>query len=205
MKIKRYQWLILFLLIVIAGMNQAQDFEQSPFGFHPAGIPDGRIRDYTNARDIGVKWARDGVYAFWILCAPNLNGSYDFNGFIDPIKNTYISYDEQWITIPSDMYIPANISDEHLIPIIQANPDQYADFVYRLIERYDGDENLGCILDNGVDCYKAGDGQYPVQEVIAAFQANPIKYWQVGNKVGKDTAFALVQRITYHAIRLADS
>lgn len=98
----------------------------------------------------------------------------------------------------------ANISDEHLIPIIRANPAQYADFVYRLVERYDGDEDLGCIFNNGGDCYKEGDGQYPAPSVIAAFQANPSKYWQVG-KVGKDTSFALVQRITYNAIKLADS
>jgi len=204
MKTILFKFVILLIAVTLNSDTIAQVSEYSPFGFHPAGILFGKKRDYTCAQDIGVKWVRDGVYAFWNLVDPKLDGSFDFNGFIDSKKN-YISYDEQWSTIPNEMHILANISDEHLIPLIHANQDKYFDFVYRLVERYDGDENLGCILNNGVDCYKKGDGQYPSQKVITALKVNPIKYWQVGNKVGKDTSFAMVQRITYNAIKLADS
>jgi hypothetical protein len=176
----------------------------SPFGFHPASVAEGEGRVYTYAQDIGVGWSREGVYAFWELADQGLNGWYDFNGFVDPKKGVTINYDTQWSAVPPDVSILANISDKQSIPFIQSNPVQYADFVYRLVERYDGDGDLGCTESDGFDCYNPEDGQHPAPAVISAMAANPIKYWQVGNQIGEDEAFAQVQELTYQAVKRAD-
>lgn len=50
-------------------------FEDSPFGFHPAsvykpGYPD---NGFIDAQKIGVRWSRQGVYAYWFLIQPDLS------------------------------------------------------------------------------------------------------------------------------------
>lgn len=99
-----------------------------------------------------------------------------------------------------------------------AGPDQeaiYQEFVTRTVERYDGDGDFGCV-EQAPDCYFAGDGEHPSQEVIARFQANPIKFWQVCNKVtdtcdGSDcpatyaAKFARAQELTYKGVKAADA
>ena len=63
----------------------------------------------------------------------------------------------------------------------------YQEYVEKLVERYDGDSDLGC-TQNAPDCYKPGDNEYPSQSLIDVLQMNPIQYWQVCNQV-TDTCF----------------
>jgi len=49
------------------------------------------------------------------------------------------------------------------------------------VERYDGDDDLGCIM-SSPDCYGVGDGLYPDETLQNALEQNPIKYWQVENE-----------------------
>jgi hypothetical protein len=154
----------------------------SPFGFHPAsvyrqGYPD---NGFVDAQNIGVRWTRQGVYAFWFLIQPDLDQQiYDFN-----------LYDRQWSAVPQGINILANIAPQgHIdegrclpgswLPVDEA---KYAAFVRATVERYDGD---------GVD------------DMLGL--ANPIKYWQVGNEPDNQrrSGFAQLQRITYQAIKEA--
>ncbi|MFA6000634.1 MAG: hypothetical protein WC828_00755, partial [Thermoleophilia bacterium] len=153
---------------------------ESPFGFHPArvsrrGYPDS---GYKDAQNIGVGWAREGVYAFWFLVQPDLNSpDYDFS-----------VYDKQWGSVPASMRILANISPQGPVdegrflkgsykPVDEA---KYLAFVRATIERYDGD----------------GVNDMPGLK-------NPIKYWQVSNEPNnsKTRDFATLQKITYTAIK----
>lgn len=61
---------------------------ESPFGFHPASVAKQGYNNngYGDASNIGVKWTRDGVYAYWFLVQPDLaSQTYDFT-----------QYDNQW-------------------------------------------------------------------------------------------------------------
>lgn len=54
----------------------------SPFGFHPASVGKyGYARNgYADAEEIGVRWTREGVYAFWFLVQRDLTKQqYDFS------------------------------------------------------------------------------------------------------------------------------
>jgi hypothetical protein len=93
--------------------------------------------------------------------------------------------------------------------------DTYFQFVKGVVERYDGDNDIGCIQDSP-DCYNQGDNDYPNQELIERFEKNPIRYWQVCNQLfdiceGRECMdtyaqkFAEVQKITYQAVKEADS
>ena len=157
---------------------------ESPFGFHPAGVFEPGYQDngYLDAQSIGVRWTREGIYAFWFLVQPNLNQQvYDFT-----------LYDRQWLAVPEGINILANIAPQgHLdegrclpgswIPVDLA---EYVAFVEATVERYDGDGIGEGDFDGGV------------------FQ-NPVKYWQVGNEPNERTTsgFALLQQITYQAIK----
>jgi hypothetical protein len=160
------------------------DYEDSPFGFHPAniykiGYPD---NGFVDAQNIGVRWHRPSVYAFWFLIQPSLNDAiYDWT-----------MYDEQYGLVPQGMNILANIAPENpgspqgytlqgsYIPV---DEEKYSEFVRLTVERYDGD----------------GTDDMPGL-------TNPIKYWQVGNEPHADlSGFADLQRITYLAIKEADS
>ena len=156
--------------------------EDSPFGFHPAGVfkPGYPDNGYSDATNIGVRWAREGVYAFWFLVQPDLNQQvYDFS-----------LYDQQYGSIPTDLNILANIAPQGPIdegrclpgswlPVDEA---QYTAFVVATIERYDGD---------GIDDMPG--------------LVNPIKHWQVGNEPDdqRRSDFAELQRITYQSIKQA--
>ena len=155
--------------------------EGSPFGFHPAlaakiGYAD---NGYKDAQTIGVKWTREGVYAFWFKVQPDLNKQvYDFS-----------LYDQQWSKVPKSMRILGNIAPQGIADLGYCRPNSYLPvdeqkyiaFVKATVERYDGD---------GVDDMPG--------------LANPIKYWQVGNEPnGAIPGFADLQRITYTAIKEA--
>jgi len=155
-------------------------YEDSPFGFHPAsvykpGYPD---KGFVDAQNIGVRWHRPPVYAYWFLVQPDLDRQvYDFS-----------RYDQEYGSVPPGIHILANIAPQGPIdegrclpgswlPVDEA---KYVAFVKATVERYDGD---------GVDDMPG--------------VANPIKYWQVGNEPNNQqrSGFAQLQRITYQAIK----
>ncbi len=157
--------------------------QDSPFGFHPANASKPGYADsgFSDATNIGVRWARQGVYAFWFLVQTNLDEQvYDFS-----------LYDRQWRDVPAEMHILANISPDisksphgYVLPgsYLPVDEAKYAAFVRATVERYDGD---------GVDDMPG--------------LMNPIKYWQVDNEPNDVTCtnFADLQRITYQAIKEA--
>lgn len=178
--------LILFLLFSYVGISfgsaaeNLTDGGNSPFGFHTAGVfkPGYVDNGFADAQNIGVKWAREGVYAYWFLIQPDIAvEEYDFS-----------MHDEQWRRVPAGMNILANIAPQGHIDEGYALPgsympidaDKYIAFVKAAVERYDGD---------GID---------DMTEL-----QNPIKYWQVGNEpsVYQASGFADLQRITYSAIK----
>lgn len=155
----------------------------SPFGFHPAGIfvPDYPANGFADAEEIGVRWHRPPVYAFWFLVQPDRN---------DPAYD-WTLLDEQYAAVPASIRILANIAPDHprsphgyALPdsFIPIDEDAYTAFVAAAVERYDGD---------GVD------------DLPGLVQ--PILHWQVGNEPNHQTTsgFATLQRITYQAIKQA--
>ena len=166
------------VLEITAGSGTAE----SPFGFHPARVsmPGYSDNGFTDAENIGVGWAREGIYALWFLVEPDLSKTeYDFE-----------LHDRQWRDVPSSLHILANIAPQGPIDEGRCKPGswiptdtaRYTAFVKATVERYDGD---------GVD---------DMPELT-----NPIRYWQVGNEpseLGRKD-FAQLQRITYDAIKEA--
>lgn len=179
------------------------NYEDSPFGFHPADVSINNYPDngFIDASNIGVKWARQGLYAFWFLVQPDINlPNYDFS-----------KYDEQWRDVPVNINILANIA---VIPMPLIRPERrnqpaasnrghserekakkyvkegsflpvdekkYVAFVRAAVERYDGD----------------GINDMPGLK-------NPIKYWQVGNEPpGGLTDYAEFLKLNYNAIKEA--
>jgi hypothetical protein len=149
---------------------------ESPFGFHPASVskPGYNNNGFNHASDIGIKWAREGVYAYWFLIQPDLSKQeYNFS-----------LHDEQWRNVPSGMNILANIAPQGSTDEGYALPGSYTPvdtvkyiaFVKATVERYDGD----------------GTNDMPGLQ-------NPIKHWQVGNEpsVVRAKDFAELQRIIY--------
>jgi hypothetical protein len=151
---------------------------ESPFGFHPASVAKQGYSNngYGDAQNIGVKWTRQGIYAFWFLVQPDLNkAEYDFS-----------KYDQQWSAVPAGMHILANIAPQGPIDEGRCLPgsyfpvdeQKYIAFVKAVVQRYGG------------DLY------------AAAGLAAPIKFWQVGNEPNTaKSGFADLQRITYRAIK----
>lgn len=169
-------------LAAIFEANNPSLSAMSPFGFHPAGVFKAGYTNngYDDAQNIGVKWTRQGVYAYWFLIQPDLEKQeYDFS-----------LYDRQWGDVPAGMNILANIAPQgktdegYCVPgsYLPVDINKYTDFVKATVERYDGD----------------GIADMPGL-------ANPIKYWQVGNEPSAlwATGFAGLQRITYVAIKEA--
>lgn len=155
---------------------------ESPFGFHPAEIskPGYPGNGFVDAQNIGVKWTRQGLYAFWFIVQPDLGDpTYDFT-----------LYDKLYGNIPTDISILANIAPQGPIDEgrcitdtwIPTNVGQYTTFVTATVERYDG------------------DGANDMPGLV-----NPIKYWQVGNEPSelRRSGFAELQRMTYQAIKQA--
>lgn len=197
-----------------AGSVQADSYEDSPFGGMAAVFPDQTRTfggDYSYALDMGLKWNRGMTYFYWEVLDPRADGHYNFKQFLEPNKGVQISFDEELSEIPAGIYTLANIStfvedSARTGAVAYASFDRnqgYKNFVRAVVERYDGDDELGCVVP-APDCYHAGDGQYPSQQTVNALRRNPVRYWQVGNVVGTGNAFATFQRVTYEAIKLAD-
>ena len=176
-------------------------YEDSPFGFHPALVA-GSGYDY--ARDIGIRWNRPALYAFWFKVQADLNRQ-EYN---------WSDYDQQFSRLPEGMHIMANIATVPTSLLIDRRPpgaaslpeerlmqereqarryvregsylptdeESYLAFVRACVERYDGD---------GID--------------DMAGLTNPIKYWQVDNEPPHGLRdYAELLKITYQAVKAAD-
>ncbi len=172
----------LFFKIFLPTLIFAQDYENSPFGFHPAhvGIQNYPNNGFIDAQYIGVRWHRPSIYAFWAVIQPDIN-----NPTLD-----FSMYDNIYGDVPEGINILANIAPQGIIDegychngsYLPIDSVKYVHFVKSTVERYDGD---------GID---------DMPGLI-----NPIKYWQVGNEpiASNPEDFAELQQITYQAIKEA--
>ncbi|MBI5741183.1 MAG: hypothetical protein HZA16_10740 [Nitrospirae bacterium] len=163
------------------GTVGADNYDNSPFGFHPASIEKSGYgnKGYFDAQNIGVRWSRPALYAFWVRVQPDIN-SPDYN---------WNQYDIIYGGVPSGMNTLANIEiqpktwnatsyrvKDSYLPVDEA---KYTAFVKALVERYDGD---------GID--------------DMAGLTVPVKYWQAGNEPHVTmSGFAGFQRMTYLAVK----
>jgi len=154
----------------------------SPFGFHPASIrtPGYVNNGFSDAENIGVRWHRPPVYAFWFLVQPDLGR--------DELDFTLL--DRQYSEVPPGISILANIAPENPAhpegrtvtgTYLPVDETAYRAFVRLTVERYDGD---------GIDDMPG--------------LRNPIHHWQVSNEPRGELAnFADLQRMTYQEIKKA--
>ncbi|MBI5528651.1 MAG: hypothetical protein HY897_20160 [Deltaproteobacteria bacterium] len=191
--------------------------EGSPFGFHP-----GNAAGYSYLRDLGAVWSREGTYTIWTWVDPNRNGGLSFKKAVAPPKEgmpgpgVAIDYDAIRAAPPEDVHIMTNVCpfrNGESEFATEAEKGAYAAFVTKMVERYDGDTDLGCV-EAPPDCYRLGNAEFPTAETIARLSANPVKHWQMCNQV-LDTChddcrathaakFAEAQRLTYGAVKAAD-
>ena len=154
----------------------------SVFGFHPAGVfaPGYPDNGFSDAENIGVRWHRPPVYAFWFLVQPDMgSNSFDFT-----------LLDRQYGDVPSGISILANIAPETPLrpggrtvagTYLPVDETAYRAFVRATIERFDG------------------DGVNDMPGLV-----NPIHHWQVGNEPRLELSnFADLQRMTYEEIKEA--
>ena len=177
----RLNWIHIIILIIGFGPGiYARSFEESPFGFHPASIylPGYNQNGFFDAENIGVRWHRPPVYAFWFMVQPDLGDS----------TLNFSFYDALYGSVPSSINILVNIAPQghidegYCLPgsYLPVDSAKYVRFVKATVERYDG------------------DGIYDMPGLV-----NPIRYWQVGNEPSatSPSGFAAIQRITYQAIK----
>jgi hypothetical protein len=193
------------------------------FGVHPSSG-----NDYAYAFDLGINFNREGVYLIWDWVDIDRSGSFKFKDATAPTSPDHpggpVNYDSErkrlldvdGIALMNNVcpfrggqYLPAQFQNEQEKSI-------YRQFVEKMVERYDGDADLGCTQTNGIDCYNPGDNEYPIQDVITVLENNPIEYWQVCNQVtdvceGSQCMennlyaqkYAEVMELTYTAIKTA--
>ena len=196
------------------------------FGVHPSSV-----NNYEYAKDLNIDFNREGMFFIWEWIDINKNGKFKFKDVSLPsppgqlIQPTRLmNYDRERERLASDPHI-ALLSN--LCPCRKKAPsgggvfanenekNMYREFVEKLVERYDGDDDLGC-TQAAPDCYYPGDGQYPDQSLIQAMRNNPIKFWQVCNQVTEVCSgqacrfnseyaqkYAEIQKITYMAVKKA--
>ncbi len=191
-------------------------YSGSPFGFHP-----GDASSYLYIQDLGAAWSRQGQYLIWTWMDSNRDGNYKFAEVeLPPVPSTSkssgkINYDTQWLKVPENIKIVANVCPFRKGGDFKNSEESeiYQNFVEKMVERYDGDDDYGCAL-SAPDCYKKGDNQYPESKVIESFKKNPIKYWQVCNQLydackedcknNYALSFAIAQEKTYKGVKTAD-
>ncbi len=189
------------------------------YGIHPSSH-----NDYLYAKDLNINFNREGLYFFWEWVDKERNGSFSFKNAIafamDNHEEILIDYDEirQMFHNVEGIEIMANVcfrgefqNDEE--------KNIYIEFVEKMVERYDGDNESGCTVTNGVDCYNEGDSDAPTSLTLDVLAKNPIKYWQVCNGL-EDTCnvpecatdeglyaekYAEFMEITYNSVKEACS
>ncbi len=195
----------------------AQDYEDSPFGFHP-----GSANNYQYIQDLGASWDRPMQYLVWDWVDTNRNGNFKFKDATAPPKpgvpnsGGSINYDAELINVPDNVMIIRNICPFRSGGEFASEADktQYYSFVKAAVERYDGDDDFGC-TESYPDCYNPGDNEYPEQELIDRLEKNSIKHWQNCNQLTdacnndchntSAKKFAELQKLTYLAAKEADS
>jgi len=190
----------------------------SPFGFH------GPVGRYQELGDLGAPWSREGIYLVWNWVDPNHDGSLKLkNATLPPNPGApgsggTVDFDAERAGVPDEIELVNNIC--HVQGAagggeidVAADGETYKAFVQKVVERYDGDADLGCIQP-APDCYAPGDGEYPEPQVVERFERNPLKYWQVCNQVTDGCQidcqatyarkFAAIQKLTYEGVKAAD-
>ncbi len=189
---------------------------------HSLGIHPSSEEEYAHAKDLDTDFNREGVYFIWDWVDTDKNGSFSFKQAMKSASvanpGGYINYDHerQRLLDVEGITLMNNVcpfqSRDQLEDKFHNEEEKaiYRTFVEKLVERYDGDSDLGCSMTNGIDCYNPGENEFPVQELILTLQKNPIKYWQVCNQVtdtcdGAECAvnekYADVMELTYTAIK----
>ncbi len=159
-------------------------FEDSPFGFHPATVPPniGGGDRWRCARQLGVRWHRPVVYAFWFLCQPThedyAEGTFRWRPLDDSLGQ-----------VPEGINVLWNLSARNYTPEgswLPRDVEGYEAYVRAVVERYDGD---------GVE-------DAPGSPVV--------RYWQVENEPnlshwgGTPRQYAGLLRHAYKAARQAN-
>jgi len=191
-------------------------YEDSPFGWNPA-------KPYEYAEDLGVRWTRSFGTIFWWAIQPDVNKKeYYFARDVDGGKNNNVlNLDGDLRSMPEGMHGMGLIAIDLLHDSIEhkrtqenswapINGEAYSNFIKTLVERYDGDNDYGCVV-SVPDCYVVGDNEYPAQETITAITNRPVKYWQITNEpmlespksVGL-TGLSELTRLSYIAMKQAD-
>jgi len=162
------------------------DYEDSVFG----------ITAYLSSEnqeilsDLGVRWVRPGIIWFDV---ESTEGNFDFSAKDNYINSMYASNLKAVMTLSSSTpwdqclchnkcgcSMPAD-GGKYGCFYIYCNQENYKNYVKKVVERYDGDSDYGCVV-SAPDCYKIGDSQYPSSETIESIQNNPIKYWEILNE-----------------------
>ena len=193
-----------------------ENFEDSPFGWNSA-------QPYEYASDLGTKWSRGVTTIFWWIIQPDANKrEYTFSrDYFDAKKNIIINADAgmrarlntdenmnaiEVIAITLPLPDARNIENSYE-PV---NKEEYINFVKTVVERYDGDNDYGCVVP-APDCYVVGDTEYPSAKTISAIMKKPLKNWQITNepmyespKEIKLAGLAELTRLTYLGLKQAD-
>jgi len=159
-------------------------FEDSPFGFHPATVPPdvGGGDRWSCARDIGVRWHRPVVYAFWFRCQPT------YDDYADGIFR-WRRLDDSLGEVPEGINVMWNLSARNYTlegSWLPRDVEGYKEYVRAVVERYDGD----------------GTDDAPGSPVVC--------YWQAENEPnlphwgGTPEQYASLLRYTYEAAKQAD-
>jgi hypothetical protein len=159
-------------------------FEESPFGFHPAFVPPdvaGGDR-WAAARELGIRWHRPVVYAFWFRCQPSER---------DRTAGTFRwdRLDRSVQDVPAGLNVLWNLSARFATrprSFLPNDLDAYQRYVAAVVERYDGD----------------GRADAPRGPII--------RYWQVENEPNlvrpppPSETYAELLQVTYRAAKAAN-
>ena len=130
---------------------------------------------FTNLK---AKWTKP-MGAIWEAEESILGEGYDFT-MHDALIEDYHRSGVSDLNIVVDI-VPVRERGENL-DIESQNEIYFRNFVRAFVERYDGDNDWGCTINNLKDCYVNGDMMYPSAELIEAIKANPIKFFQGMNE-----------------------
>jgi hypothetical protein len=126
----------LLICATIVGLASAQEgrlpFQDSPFGSHPASVPPdvGQGDPWACAREIGVRWHRPVVYAFWFMCQDDSATTFRWDRLDASVRG-----------VPKGTNVLWNLSARsrtHPSSFLPRDMQGYRDYVQAVVERYDG-------------------------------------------------------------------